>query len=63
MFIDGAMNSILQRSAMSRAMVRETNSCFAPWSDKKSFGSRAFYKHLAPNGAKGQQALLSLINP
>ena len=28
------------------------------WSEEKSFCSRAFYKHLAPNGAKANNNLL-----
>jgi hypothetical protein len=28
------------------------------WSEEKSFGGRAFYKHLAPNGAKSNNILL-----
>jgi len=28
------------------------------WSEEKSFRGRAFYKHLAPNGAKSHKTLL-----
>ena len=37
---------------MFPAMVRWVELCFAPLERGKSFGGRAFYKHLAPNGAK-----------
>jgi hypothetical protein len=39
-------------------MVRETTYVSLRWSEEKSLGGRAFYKHLAPNGAKGNNDLL-----
>ena len=66
MFIDNAMNPILalQRSAMFPAMVRETDLCFAPLERGEIFGGRAFYKHLAPNGAKATMfCCIQNLNP
>jgi hypothetical protein len=43
---------------MFPAMARETDFCFAPLERRETFGDRAFYKHLAPNGAKVNNVLL-----
>jgi len=42
-----------------------TKRCFAPLERGKTFSNRAFYKHLAPNGAKKQQCSVapSKLNP
>ena len=39
-------------------MIHATASCFAPLERGEIFRGRAFYKHLAPNGAKRNQVLL-----
>ena len=40
-----------------------TKLCFAPLERGKSFRGLAFYKHLAPNGAKTNNVLLQLVHP
>jgi hypothetical protein len=56
MFIDNAMNSIVGAPAERNvlAMVRAPTSGFAPLEREEIFSGRAFYKHLAPNGAKAR---------
>jgi hypothetical protein len=46
---------------MFPVMVRATDLRFAPLERKEIFGGRAFYKHLAPNGAKGNNVLLHFL--
>jgi hypothetical protein len=60
MFIDNALNPITRAPAERNVshIGPETDSCFAPLERGKSYGGRAFYKHLAPNGAKSNNLLL-----
>jgi len=58
MFVDNALNPITRAPAERNHLGRETNLCFAPLERGKSYGGRAFYKHLAPNGAKSNNLLL-----
>jgi hypothetical protein len=39
---------------------RDTDLFFAPLERGEPYGRRAFYKHLAPNGAKGTKILLNV---
>jgi hypothetical protein len=54
MFIEKPMNSITgapaERHVSGDGPLRLT-SVSLRWSEKESFGGRAFYKHLTPNGA------------
>src|SRR6476659_4849522 len=60
MFIDNALNPIARAPAERNVshIGRETDLRFAPLERGKSFGGRAFYEHLAPNGAKSNNLLL-----
>ena len=61
MFMDIATNSITRAPAERNV---SGNGTWGPiyvslrWTEEKSFGGRAFYKHLAPNGANGNNVLL-----
>ena len=60
MFIANALNPITRAPAERNVfhISWETDLCFAPLERGKSFGGSAFYKHLAPNGAKSNNVLL-----
>jgi len=61
MFIDSAASSITRAPAernVSANSMRWPTYVSLRWSEKKSFGGRVFYRHLAPNGAKSNNVLL-----
>jgi hypothetical protein len=60
MFIDNALNLRTRAPAERNVsyIYRETELYLAPLERGESFVGRAFYKHLAPNGAKSNNVLL-----
>jgi len=67
MFIDSASNSIPRVPADRNVSVIVTwrpNYVSLRWREEKFLSGRAFYKHLAPNGAKSNNVLCtSKLNP
>jgi hypothetical protein len=63
MFIDSASNSITRAPAERNSSIIGTwlpSYVSLRWSGEKFLRGRAFYKHLAPNGAKSNNVLLHL---
>ena len=60
MFIDNPLKPITRAPAERNVahIGLETDLCFAPLERGESSGGRAFYKHLAPSGAKSNNVLL-----
>ena len=61
MFIDSGSNSIIRAPAERNVSVIGTwrpNYVSLRWSEENFLRGRAFYKHLAPNGAKSNNVLL-----